>query len=242
MNRPTDDPGRRPPLVLVGHEPGDHPSPLPPHGVRGEEAAGQDRGTPPGHDPAAAQPAAQEAGLRAELQERTADLQRLKAEYDNYRKRVHRDRMALGEIAVSNVLGRLLPVLDALAEATEQGEVTGGFGRVAQALDSELAGLGLQSFGTAGDPFDPVVHEAVLYTPTDEVDRTTCAAILRPGYRVGTHLLRPAEVAVAGPPDDGPVKAAEAECTTTVTALTAVTTKKTSAASATSRWTGPRDS
>ncbi|MFC5802006.1 nucleotide exchange factor GrpE [Streptomyces formicae] len=139
-------------------------------------------------------------GLRAELRERTADLQRLKAEYDNYRKRVRRDRLAVREIAVANVLGRLLPVLDALAEAREQGEVTGGFEHVARALETELAGVGLRPVGAAGDPFDPAVHEAVSYRSSDRFERLTCIAVLRSGYRVGEQLLRPARVTVAGPP------------------------------------------
>ncbi len=103
---------------------------------------------------------------------------------------------------MANVLGRLLPVLDALAGAAEQGEVTGGFERVSRALQTELAALGLQRFGTAGDPFDPLVHEAVLCSRTDKAERSTCAAILRPGYRVGDHLLRPAQVVVDEPPAD----------------------------------------
>ncbi|MFF8789828.1 nucleotide exchange factor GrpE [Streptomyces sp. NPDC015125] len=168
-------------------------------------SSGRDRDTdrPSRQDGTGARPTAQEAVLRAELQERTADLQRLKAEYDNYRKRVHRDRLAVGEIAVANVLSRLLPVLDALAEAGEQGEVTGGFQRIAEALHTELGALGLQPFGTAGAPFDPLIHEAVTYTPDDQLEDTTCTAVLRQGYRVGDRLLRPAQVTVAGKPPAG---------------------------------------
>ncbi|WP_406724896.1 nucleotide exchange factor GrpE [Streptomyces sp. GD-15H] len=138
--------------------------------------------------------------LRAQLRERTADLQRVKSEYGNYRKRVSRDRHAVGEIAVANVLTGLLPVLDAIDQARKQGEVTGGFQRVAEVLEGELAALGLQSFGTAGDPFDPARHEAVSCTCSDRVERPTCTAILRPGYRVGDQLLRPAQAEVTEPP------------------------------------------
>jgi molecular chaperone GrpE len=140
------------------------------------------------------------AALRAELRERTADLQRIKAEYDNYRRRVHRDRRALGEIAVANVLTGLLPVLDAVTEARRHGEVTDGLRAVAGVLEPQLAALGLESFGAPGDPFDPTVHEALSCVRTDRVDRLTCAAVLRPGYRVGDRLLRPAQVEVAAPP------------------------------------------
>ncbi|AXI76327.1 nucleotide exchange factor GrpE [Peterkaempfera bronchialis] len=144
--------------------------------------------------------------LREELAERTADLQRVKAEYDNYRKRVQRDRLAVREIAVVNVLGGLLPVLDAIGRAREHGELTGGSGSVAEALEAHLASLGLRSFGEAGEPFDPACHEALLHAYSAEVDRATCAQVLRPGYRVGEHLLRPAQVSVtepSGPPGTG---------------------------------------
>ncbi|MEV5322470.1 nucleotide exchange factor GrpE [Streptomyces sp. NPDC052687] len=143
--------------------------------------------------------------LRARLRERTADLQRLRSEFDHYRARVRRDRRAVGEIAVANVLAGLLPVLDAIDEARAQGEVTGGFGRVAEVLEKELGALGLRSFGAPGDPFDPAVHEAVSCTRSDRVERPVCAAILRPGYRVGDQLLRPAQAHVAepGPPPPG---------------------------------------
>ena len=138
--------------------------------------------------------------LRAQLRERTADLQRMKSEYDNYRKRVSRERRTVGEIAVANVLTGLLPVLDAIDQAREQGEVTGGFRRVTDVLEAELAALGLQSFGMAGDPFDPAWHEAVSCTRSDHVEQPTCTTILRPGYRVGDQLLRPAQAEVAEPP------------------------------------------
>jgi molecular chaperone GrpE len=138
--------------------------------------------------------------LRAQLTERTADLQRVKAEYDNYRKRVHRDRLAVREIAVANVLARLLPVMDVIEQAREHGEVSGGFAAVADELQVQLGALGLEPIGEAGNPFDPQIHDALWYASSDEVKRATCTAVLRSGYRVGNSLLRPAEVAVAGPP------------------------------------------
>jgi molecular chaperone GrpE len=139
--------------------------------------------------------------LRAQLRERTAELQRVTSEYDNYRKRVSRDRRTVGEIAVANVLTGLLPVLDAIDQARKQGEVTGGFQRVTDLLETELAALGLQAFGTTGDPFDPAWHEAVSSTQADHVTKPTCTTILRPGHRVGDQLLRPAQAEVAEPPD-----------------------------------------
>lgn len=144
-------------------------------------------------------------GPEAQLAERTADLQRLKAEYDNYRKRVRRDRLAIREVAVANVLGGLLPVLDAIDQAREHGDpglaLDPGLRAVADVLETQLAALGLQEVGAAGEPFDPTHHEAVTHEVSDEVDRPTCTTVLRPGYRVGRHLLRPAQVAVSEPPD-----------------------------------------
>ncbi|WP_327690124.1 nucleotide exchange factor GrpE [Streptomyces tubercidicus] len=203
MNRPTDVHGPpHPPLALVGHGPSKNP---PDATDSPEERTGQRTGRPSGPGESAGRPAPPEAVLHAELRERTADLQRLKAEYDNYRKRVHRDRLAVGEIAVANVLSRLLPVLDSLAEATERGEVTGGFQRIAEALETELGTLGLQSCGAVGDPFDPLIHEAITYTPSDGLEQAVCTEVLRLGYRVGDRLLRPAQVAVAGDPPAGAV-------------------------------------
>ncbi|MEV6568090.1 nucleotide exchange factor GrpE [Streptomyces kronopolitis] len=199
MNRPPHVRGfRHPPLALVGHGPEEGPGPLPPRTAE-EEAAGRESG-----GERSERPVSPEAALGTELRERTADLQRLKAEFDNYRKRVHRDRQAVGEIAVANVLSRLLPVLDSLAEAGEQGEVTGGFRRIAESLESELAALGLQPVGAAGAPFDPRIHEAVTYTPDERLERALCTAVLRQGYRVGDQLLRPAQVAVTGRPAGRP--------------------------------------
>jgi len=136
---------------------------------------------------------------QALLDERTADLQRLKAEFDNYRKRVERDRQATTEQAMAGVLAHLLPVLDDVDRAREHGEVTGGFKSVADALDTALAKLGLERYGEAGDAFDPMLHEAVTHQTSAEVTEATCVAVMRPGYRFAERLLRPAMVAVAEP-------------------------------------------
>ncbi|MCF3147307.1 nucleotide exchange factor GrpE [Streptomyces platensis] len=205
MNRPTNVHGLpHPPLALVGHGTAKSSEAGPPDATDPpEDRTEQGTGRPAGQDGSAGRAAPPEAVLHAELRERTADLQRLKAEYDNYRKRVHRDRLAVGEIAVVNVLSRLLPVLDSLAEATARDEVTGGFARIAEELRTELGTLGLQPFGAVGDPFDPLIHEALTYTPTDRLEQAICTEVLRLGYRVGDRLLRPAQVAVAGEPPAG---------------------------------------
>lgn len=143
-----------------------------------------------------------DAGIR--LAECVADLQRVKAEYDNYRKRVRRDRVALQEIAVANVLRGLLPALDAIEQAREHGEVTGGFRSVVEVLETRLSALGLQAFGEPGEPFDPTRHEALVHERSGQAGRPLCTRILRAGYRVGGHLLRPAQVAVTEPPCAAP--------------------------------------
>ncbi|MEW2624652.1 nucleotide exchange factor GrpE [Streptomyces sp. NPDC048106] len=140
------------------------------------------------------------ARLRCLLQERTADLQRVKAEYDNYRKRVRRDRMAVREIAAANILRTLLPVLDAVDRTCAHEPMTPGLADIAHTLDTRLGALGLESFGQEGDPFDPACHEALVHHVSPDATRPTCTRILRAGYRAGPHLLRPATVEVTGPP------------------------------------------
>jgi molecular chaperone GrpE len=139
--------------------------------------------------------------LATELAERTADLQRLQAEYQNYRKRVERDRVAVKEAAVASVLTELLPVLDAIGQAREHGELSGGFKSVADSLQATAAKLGLVTYGEKGEPFDPKVHEALTHMYSPDVTEVTCFDILQPGYRVGDRVLRPARVAVAEPAD-----------------------------------------
>ncbi|MFJ6211846.1 nucleotide exchange factor GrpE [Streptomyces sp. NPDC092296] len=156
--------------------------------------------------------AAELAALRRQLAERTADLQRLQAEYQNYRKRVERDRMTVREIAVSNVLEALIPVLDDIGRAREHGELVGGFKQVAESLETVVAKLGLQQFGKEGEPFDPTVHEALMHSYSSDVTETTCVQILQPGYRIGERIIRPAMVAVAEPqPGTQSTAAPEAE-------------------------------
>ena len=141
----------------------------------------------------------QAAELEAQLAERTADLQRLQAEYANYRKRVDRDRVAVREQAVVGTLAGLLPVLDAIDQAREHGELSGGFKSVADSLQSATSRLGLVTYGEKGDPFDPKIHEALTSSYSSDVAEETCVEILQPGYKVGDRILRPARVAVAEP-------------------------------------------
>jgi molecular chaperone GrpE len=140
------------------------------------------------------------AALEAELSERTADVQRVHAEYANYRKRVDRDRELVRDQAAAAVLVELLTILDDIDRAREHDELTGGFKSVAEAIEATVDKLGLERYGTAGEPFDPNVHEALIHSEDDSVTETTCIAVLQPGYRYAGRVLRPARVAVADPP------------------------------------------
>ena len=132
--------------------------------------------------------------------ELTADLQRVTAEYANYRKRVDRDRLAVVETAVGTLLSELLPILDDVDRARQHDDLTGAFKGVGEALEAVTAKLGLERFGTPGEPFDPAVHEALMQAEPDPASTVaTCAAVLQPGYRVGGRVLRPARVSVAEP-------------------------------------------
>ncbi|WP_407560107.1 nucleotide exchange factor GrpE [Streptomyces sp. 184] len=136
---------------------------------------------------------------RKALEERTKDLQRLQAEYQNYRRRVERDRVAVKEVAIANLLTELLPVLDDVGRARDHDELVGGFKSVAESLETVVAKMGLMQFGKEGEPFDPLIHEALMHSYSPDVTETTCVQILQPGYRIGERTIRPARVAVAEP-------------------------------------------
>lgn len=129
----------------------------------------------------------------------TADLQRLQAEYANYKKRVERDRSLAHELAVSSVLIEMLPVLDDIERAQIHGELTGGFKAVADQIASVTERIGLVKYGTAGDEFDPQIHEALLHDTSADVTTSTATKILQPGYKFKERILRPARVAVTDP-------------------------------------------
>jgi len=148
--------------------------------------------------------------LSATLAERTADLQRLQAEYVNYKRRVDRDRDLVRKVAIEGVLKDFLNVLDDVRSAREHGELTGGFKAVADELERITTKYGVETYGEKGDPFDPHIHEALLHAHADGIDGPTCVEILQPGYRIGDRILRPARVAVAEPePDVHPSAPAE---------------------------------
>jgi molecular chaperone GrpE len=155
------------------------------------------------------------AELAAQVAERTADLQRVSAEYANYRRRVDRDREAVLVGARVQFVSELFTVLDDLDRAEAHGDLTGPFKAVADKLVAVVQKLGLEPFGLAGEPFDPSVHEAVQHEAGTVAGPTVTvvSTVLRPGYRIADRVLRPAMVTVtdraedvahtADPNDDG---------------------------------------
>jgi molecular chaperone GrpE len=129
----------------------------------------------------------------------TADLQRLQAEYANYRKRVERDRAVAHEMAIGSVLTELLATLDDIDRAADHNELTGGFKAVADQLAAITNRFGLEKYGTEGEAFDPQIHEALLHDTSADVKVSTATKILQPGYKFKDRILRPARVAVTDP-------------------------------------------
>ena len=129
----------------------------------------------------------------------TSDLQRLQAEYANYKKRVERDRAVAHESAVGAVLTELLALLDDVDRAEQHGELSGGFTAVADQLNSITSRIGLEKYGTEGEAFDPQIHEALMHEESADVAVATASKILQPGYKYKERILRPARVAVTDP-------------------------------------------
>ena len=129
----------------------------------------------------------------------TSDLQRLQAEYANYRKRVERDRSLAHEMAIGAVLTELLALLDDVDRAELHGELTGGFKAVADQLHSITSRIGLEKYGTEGEAFDPQIHEAIMHDTSADVLIPTASKILQPGYKYKERILRPARVSVTDP-------------------------------------------
>ncbi|GAB3437729.1 nucleotide exchange factor GrpE [Actinophytocola sediminis] len=179
------------------------PEPAAPHGAAAPPPDQAD------HEPAGHDQSNQEVELKSQLDERTADLQRLQAEYANYRKRIDRDRESVVTQAKASVAGELLSVLDDIERAAQHGDLTGAFKSVADKLVATLERVGLESFGHDGEPFDPSVHEAVQHDTSPEVTEPTVTAVLRRGYRFGDRVVRAALVGVTDHEPGGPPPAAE---------------------------------
>jgi molecular chaperone GrpE len=163
-------------------------------------------GTPVGRPEADAQPPAGEPAIDANEQlaaERLSDLQRLQAEYANYRKRVERDRALARELTIASVVESLLPVLDDIHLARQHGDLESGpFASIAEKLEATLAKYGVERFGEPGAAFDPEVHDALMHVEeelAEGTDTTTVVGVLQPGYRIGDRVIRPARVSVADP-------------------------------------------
>jgi molecular chaperone GrpE len=132
------------------------------------------------------------------LAELTNDLQRVHAEYANYRRRVDRDRDLIRENAVGGVLTQLLSLLDDVDRARQHGELEGAFKTVGESLEATVTKLGLERFGEADEAFDPMVHEALTTESREEITEPTVISVYQSGYRFAGRVLRPARVAVAG--------------------------------------------
>lgn len=172
-----------------------------PGGIPAAATAGETPTGAPAGSPADAGAGAGETPVQDDqrVRELTEDLQRLQAEYVNYRRRVERDREAVKEQVLANVLTNLLPLLDDVARARDHGDLTGGFKSVGETLEATVEKLGLARFGEPGEPFDPNVHEALMHSYSAEVTEPTCVQVLQPGYRIGERVVRPARVAVSEP-------------------------------------------
>ena len=145
-----------------------------------------------------------ERDLQSDIDELTSDLQRLQAEYLNYKRRVDRDRTLVDQNATYKVLAPIVEVLDTIDRAREHGELEGeanaGFKAVAEQLERIVANLGLTKFGEPGDTFDPQLHEALSHLGTDpEVKETSVKVVAKAGYRIGDRVARAAQVLVVDP-------------------------------------------
>ena len=150
--------------------------------------------TPPPAD-GVAEPAETVEVVPDRVDELTADLQRLSAEYANYRKRVQRDQVAVAEAATAGLVD--------VDRARAHGDLQGAFKVVGEGLEGLVTRLGFERYGEPGDAFDPQVHEAVMSAPEDPAATApACAQVFSPGYRStspGGRVLRAAKVAVAEP-------------------------------------------
>ena len=171
-----------------------------PESAAPESATADDVAGPHGDPLAADLPGAEASAAEALAAERLDDLQRLQAEYVNYRRRVDRDRAVAGELAVLGMIAALLPVLDEVDLARQHGELADGpFASIAEKLETTLGRFGWERYGAAGEPFDPAVHEALMHAESDEVVQPTVTQVLQPGHRVGERIVRAARVAVTAP-------------------------------------------
>ncbi len=164
---------------------------------------------PPVEEPTVEEPTAEQDELtlaQIAVAELTNDLQRLQAEFVNYKRRVERDRDLIRENATYAALAPITEVLDTIDRAREHADTSGqdldpGLKTVADQLERVVAGLGLAKFGAPGEAFDPTIHEALSHIGEDpEVEVTTCKVVAKAGYRIGSRVVRAAQVLVVDPP------------------------------------------
>jgi len=129
----------------------------------------------------------------------TEDLQRLQADFQNYRKRVDKERSEAGDLITAMVVTQFLGALDDIDRAAEHGELSGGFKAVADQLASTTTKLGLSKFDEVNVEFDPNIHEALMHETSGEVTQTLVTKVLRPGYKFKDRVIRPAQVVVTDP-------------------------------------------
>ena len=191
-----------------GHSPSSSPddaaAPASPDVASPEEGAAPEQPSDGGHEHEAlvTEPIHDElAALRREVAERTEDLQRLQAEYVNYRKRVERDRLVARDLTVVAFVEGFLPVLDDIDSARAHGDLAEGtpFAAIAEKFEGVLAKFGWERYGAKGEPFDPNVHEALMHSHSPDVTETTVSEVLQAGHRAGDRIVRAARVAVVDP-------------------------------------------
>jgi molecular chaperone GrpE len=187
---------------------GEQPAGAPPRTpAQGERMSETDTTQETPAPPAAGEDVARD-DVAQQLAERTDDLQRVTAEYANYRRRVDRDRSLVVDQAAERFAAQLFPIVDDIERARDHGDLDGAFKVVADRVLGLLDGLGVTAFGQAGDPFDPALHEAVIHDTSSEVTVPTATTVLRQGYRRGDRVLRTAMVAVTDPESPAPAEAA----------------------------------
>jgi molecular chaperone GrpE len=129
----------------------------------------------------------------------TEDLQRLQADFQNYRKRIDKERSESTEVVTGLVLAQFLGALDDIDRAQAHGELSGGFKAVADQLTNTTSKLGLSKFGETNVAFDPNIHEALMHETSPTVTETQVTKVLRPGYKFKERVIRPAQVIVSDP-------------------------------------------
>lgn len=151
------------------------------------------------------------AELESLVAERTLDLQRLQAEYVNYKRRVDRDRQMAKQQGAEGIVRELMPVLDSIHMARQHDELSGGFKMVADELGKLAEKHGLVAFGEVGDEFDPNLHEALMQVPLPGATITCVSQVMQRGYQMNERVLRPARVAVSDPDPDAAADPAKTE-------------------------------